>query len=127
MRRKEVLYAVVGGVVGAVLVIVAGSFSPLGAQSESKGSFDEITCRKIRVVSSDGKLAVLISSRYGGRVSVVGKDEEIKADMSIGEHGGSVSVFGNDGISGADMFVMERGGLVGVTGKNRSTNILNPE
>ena len=36
MRRKEALYAVVGGVVGAVLVMVAGSFSPLGAQNELK-------------------------------------------------------------------------------------------
>lgn len=80
MCRKRVLFAlfaVIGGVVGAVLVMASGSFSPLGAQSESKGNFDEITCRKIRVVASDGKLAVLISSRYGGRVSMVGKDEEM--------------------------------------------------
>ena len=34
MRRKEVLFAVVGGIVGAVLAMVAGLFSPLGAQHE---------------------------------------------------------------------------------------------
>ena len=32
MRRKEALFAVIGGIVGAVLVMATGSFSPLGAQ-----------------------------------------------------------------------------------------------
>ena len=37
MRRKEALYAVIGGVVGAVLVMATGSFAPLGAQNEVGG------------------------------------------------------------------------------------------
>ena len=41
MRRKEVLFAVIGGIVGAVLVMAAGSFSPLGAQNEvSRSTLD---------------------------------------------------------------------------------------
>ena len=32
MNRKEVLYAVIGGCVGAVLTMVMCSFSPVGAQ-----------------------------------------------------------------------------------------------
>ena len=36
MRRKEVLIAVIGGIVGAVLVMVAGLFSPLGAQNAGR-------------------------------------------------------------------------------------------
>ena len=36
MKRKEALIAVIGGVVGAVLVMAVGSFAPLGAQSDTK-------------------------------------------------------------------------------------------
>ena len=35
MKRKEALIAVIGGVVGAVLVMAVGSFAPLGAQNEA--------------------------------------------------------------------------------------------
>ncbi|MDE0301206.1 MAG: hypothetical protein OXN17_21465 [Candidatus Poribacteria bacterium] len=34
MKRKEALFAVIGGVVGAVLVMAAGLFSPLRTQRE---------------------------------------------------------------------------------------------
>ena len=53
MKTKERLYAVIGGMVGAVLTMVVCSLSPLGAQSQSEGHFDEITCRKLRVVNED--------------------------------------------------------------------------
>ena len=36
MRRKEVLYAVIGGVVGTVLTMAVGALAPLGAQDEPK-------------------------------------------------------------------------------------------
>ena len=50
MRRKELLLAVVGGVVGAVLTMAAGLYSPLGAQNELEGvEFRTITCNKILV------------------------------------------------------------------------------
>ena len=48
MKRREVLFAVIGGVVGAVLVLAAGAFAPLGAQNEAADAeFDTITCRKL--------------------------------------------------------------------------------
>ncbi len=54
MRRKEVLYAVMGGIVGTVLTMAAGSFSPLGAQTEGPDAeFGEITCRRMKVVDPD--------------------------------------------------------------------------
>ena len=34
MQRKEVLFAVIGGVVGAILVMAAGLIAPLGAHEE---------------------------------------------------------------------------------------------
>ena len=61
MRRKEVLFGVLCGVVGAVLVMVAGSFSPLGAQNELKDAeFGTITCESIRV-GSPNESSVLIT------------------------------------------------------------------
>ena len=54
MRRKEALYAVIGGIVGAVLTIAAGSFSPLEAQNEvGDAEFDTITCRLMKLVDPD--------------------------------------------------------------------------
>ena len=47
MRRKEVLFAVIGGIVGAVLVMATGSFSPLGAHNEAVDlDLGTITCSK---------------------------------------------------------------------------------
>ena len=88
MRKKEVLYAVVGGVVGASLAMVAGSFSPLasyaviggvvgvtltmaaGAQNKT-GKFEKITCRRLDVVDEEGNaLACIVIDQFGGRVIV---------------------------------------------------------
>ena len=55
MRRKEVLIAVIGGVVGAVLVMVMGSLSPLGAQNELRDvEFAKITGRRLNVSNPNG-------------------------------------------------------------------------
>ena len=52
MKKREVLLAVIGGVVGAVLVMVAGSFSPLGAQNEvADAEFGKITCSRLEVAN----------------------------------------------------------------------------
>ena len=46
MLRKEILIAVIGGVIGAVLAMAAGSIAPLGAQNEVKDAvFATIECR----------------------------------------------------------------------------------
>ena len=57
MRRKEAFFAVVGGVVGAVLTMVTGLFSPLGAQDED-ASFGTVTCRELKVVGPAGDTRV---------------------------------------------------------------------
>ena len=67
MPRKEALYAVIGGVVEAVLTMVTGSFSPLRTQAERKKAvFDTIT-----LVDSDGKIGGIMGvNEYGnGAVS----------------------------------------------------------
>ena len=92
MLRREALFAVVGGVVGAVLVMAAGSFSPLGAQNESV-NLREITCTGLRVVDEDGAIVGLMSGdEHGGRVSVYGKDGEAKVKLSVYEGYGHVGV-----------------------------------
>ena len=64
MKRDVIYAAVIGGIVGAILVMAAGSFAPLGAQSQSsQGDFDVITCTKLRVMSADGTRGVMIFCR----------------------------------------------------------------
>ena len=89
MYRKAGLYAVMGGVVGAVLVMAVGSIAPLGAQNEVRDAeFGNITCRSI---SMKGDLGV------GGVV------------MQVGENGGEIIVKGKNGgllgISGSTILI----------------------
>ncbi len=107
MRRKEVLYAVVGGVVGAVLALAAGSVLPLGAQNEVRDAeFEVITCKQIRVIDSAGNTGVfLYGTDIGGYVGVYGKDKGGRGSVwiSFSEHGGYVGVSDEVG-SGKDSF-----------------------
>ena len=75
MRRKEMLYAVIGGIVGTVLTMAAGALVPLVAQDEPVDlNARKITCRELDVVDAKGNLhAGLNFSEFGGSVFVVGK------------------------------------------------------
>ena len=101
MRRNEALYAVIGGVVGAVMVMAAGSLSPLGAQSAVRDvAFGKITCREIRVIDTDGQPLVVIDRReHGGAVVVRNKDGKSGAILRNNEYGAYVEVVGNRGTS----------------------------
>ena len=128
MRRKEALFAVIGGVVGAVLVMVVGSFAPLRAQDEvADAEFGTITCSKLVVrydgspyateisplhvkVSVDGDGSAKLGS-YG--MSVVGKEGKGKAYVKVYNGGGVVSVYGGGG-EGVRMEATEIGGVVSV-------------
>ena len=143
MRRKEMLHAVIGGVVGAVLVMAAGSFSPLGAQNEMKDvEFGTITCRMLRVMYNgqrdNGHLLVTeitpfsveISQAKGrrvllhaGGVTVDGEDGKGGAYMIVHEDGGVVSLKGTDGDSGAKMAIGEYGGRVSVMAGATTTRV----
>ncbi len=132
MRKKEVLYAVVGGVVGAVLVMAAGSFSLLGAHKEGEDAkFGEIICRELKVVRPDGQTAVSISfghydisgdvgsmyiGEYGGQVFVFDRHGELSTGIGFDEHGGRVDVRGK-GESQAYMGIDGHGGFVHALGK----------
>ena len=140
MKRELIYAAVIGGVVGAVLVAAAGSFAPLGAQSQSDGNFGKITCSELEVVSPNGKNHVWLlagnaavyvelgGDKHGGvhliaaddeaAVRVSGKDGHKNVLMSFNERGGRVDVYDKDGKSSAYMSVHENGGLVSLKGKD---------
>ena len=139
MRRKECLYAVIGGIVGAVLTMAMGSVLPIGAQN-ADGTFGEITCTKLNVVDAEGKIGVLLETvlnggrvsvggvgggvmlgvtEYGGTVDVYGKEGSVRAVMGADDEGrGSVRVYGKKGSLRAEMGTEDEGGMVAVWGKD---------
>ena len=132
MRRKEVLFAVIGGIVGAVLVMAVGLLSPLGAQNEVKDAeFGTITCRQIWVVNSDDSLRASIGiigddelgDEEGGMVAVYGKDAKSGATMGINKDGGFVSALGTHIGSSAKMSVNDHGGSVSLRGKDAELGV----
>ena len=62
--KKEVLCAVIGGVVGGVLVMVAGLFLPLRAQGGEDGNFDKVSCRELNVIDSEGNIGIKLSAYH---------------------------------------------------------------
>ena len=137
MCKKEVLFAaVIGGVIGAVLVMAVGLIAPLGAQIEVKDAkFGTITCTGINIVDETGSMRITLSSRPlirdeygeltymfgrdGGVVALWGKDGHEKASMSETVYGGQIYVFGKGRGSRAAIGVNEYGhGTVGTWDKN---------
>ena len=137
MERKEMFCAVIGGIVGAVLTMTAGSFAPLGAQNGVKDAeFGTITCSGIMVrdkalpgrsviVGTSGVvvtgdvgegLITLGTGQSSAGISVSGESDGGTVTMSADEDGGYVSVRGNAG-GGAEMKTDEHGGYVFVYGK----------
>ena len=122
MNRKESLYAVIGGCVGAVLTMVLCSFLPLGVQSQS-GNFGEIICTGMRVVDSQGKTKINIGSiTHGGYVIVSGK-EQMQVLISTTENGGGIAVYGKTGETKVAIGATEQGGRVSVDDSDGKTNV----
>ena len=70
MSRKEQLYAVIGGCVGAVVTLMMCSFFPQGVQTRVD-KFDVLTCTELNVVGADSKpLVILAAGEHGGAVGV---------------------------------------------------------
>lgn len=130
MRRKEMLYAVIGGIVGTVLTMAAGALAPLGAQDEPVDlNAGKITCRELDVVDADGNLrAGLNASEYGGSVFVAGEKGK-GAAMHLDEFGGKVYVEGKEGkeLRRAAMSIDGDGGEVSVWGKGTGARMRTTE
>ena len=125
MRRKESLYAIIGGIVGAVLTIAVCSVLPIGAQSQSDRVFGEITCTGLKVVDAERKTTVLLQSgAFGGIVLVYGEGNTV-AEMAIAPHGGRVFLrsSGNNAGSVNMEFDDEHGGEIRVYGEEGSVKL----
>ena len=118
MRTKEVLYAVIAGVIGTVLTMSVGALAPLSAQDEPNDlNVRRITCRELEVVDAKGNLwAGLNTSEFGGSVFVVGKMGK-GAEMHVTKYGGAVFVWGKEAKGGAGMHLDGFGGKVYVEGR----------
>lgn len=101
--------------------MVAGLFTPLGAQKEvSDVEFATVTCRQMDVVDEEGNKRVMVGTLgTTGLVSVFGKGYRVVAEMNSHEHGGAVIVRSVDG-GQAEMSGAERGGWIAVRGKEES-------
>lgn len=119
MRRKESLYAVIGGCVGAVLTMAMCSVLPLGAQNEAKDAeFGAITCESIRVVSP-GKSPTSSTTVGAGVIMVSGGEGSVGVTIVSSSDGGIIAVR-NKGGGMAKMMIDGYGGRVEVYGKNSS-------
>ena len=137
MKRREVLFAVIGGVVGAVLVMAAGSIAPRGAQNELKDAkFGEIICSTLQVKGEEGLPGVFITvDSRGGHISVGGKHDKMGDNKRVvirtDEHGGRITVmreglFLEGGSYKWGKVVIgnnEHGGMVDIFGKGSSRTI----
>ena len=89
MKRREVLFAVIGGVVGAVLVMAAGAIAP----EVKDAKFREVACRALKVVDAAGESVVSMSAAPLGGVVLVGdKNGNLMVSIGVSERGGLVAV-----------------------------------
>ncbi len=128
MRRKELMFGVFCGAVGAILTTAVGLFTPLVAQNDvMDAKFDTVNCRTLIVEDEDGKHDVVI---FGGSVIAHGEGEgrvRMGAGVIAGEAGGHVIVYGRDEKNVAKMAAEEDGGFVSVFSKDGTGNILMPK
>ena len=121
MRRKEALFGVFCGVVGAVLTMMVCSLLPLRAQSQA-GIFGEIICTGLKVMTSEGReIVTLGADDDGGLIWVHGKQGSVNVGTDDG--GGSVAVYGGEysmGVGGI-FGVSKDGGFVEVWGAKSTT------
>ena len=102
MDKKTGLYAVLGGIVGAIITLAVCSVMPIGAQN-GDATFGGITCTGLTVVDADGIPKVELSfTEYGGAVSVYEKgypDKETfsMASMLMAKNGGQLSLWRGSG------------------------------
>lgn len=119
MKRKEVLYAVIGGCFGAFITMLVGLFIPVGVVAQSRSTdavFHTIQCKGIEVVDESGETRVRIrSGLFGGLVTVRGKEGKGVAELSVGEYGGTVWLEGNNGEPSAAIRSTDHGGEVVVS------------
>ena len=128
MKRKEVLYAVIGGCFGALITMLVGLFIPVGVVAQSQPTdavFHTIQCKGIEVVDESGETRVRIrSSLFGGLVTVRGKEGKGLAELSVSRYGGTVWLEGNNGEPSAAVRSTDHGGEIAVSNLSGHTRVV---
>lgn len=106
MKRDVIYAAIIGGVVGAVLVLAAGAIAP----EVKDAKFREVACRALKVVDAAGESVVFMyAAPFGGLVLVGDKEGNIMTSIGVSERGGTVAVsskLGEEVILGKHRVVM---------------------
>ena len=92
MNTKAGLYAVIGGVVGAVLTMAVCSVMPVGAQNGDT-TFGVITCTGLKVVDAEGNPSVTLMDVLDDGMVVVNGKAGGGVILHVNDHGGRVDVF----------------------------------
>ena len=107
--REKLGYITLGGVLMLVGMLTAGLFSPLGAQSQSDGYFDKITCRRLEVVTRSGaKFLEILTQQDGGNLALYHNGEKKRVSISVPENGASLALYSEN--TGALIQVVNDGG-----------------
>lgn len=106
MRRKESLYTVIGGIVGAILVMAASYVMPIGAQSGVDANFRKISCEEMEVVSVIGTVKISeaminVKSEFPSDIVRGSVLEGVSGATLIA--GGSIMISGDDGTALVDI------------------------
>lgn len=119
MNRKASLYALIGGIVGGLLVLAVCSVMPIGAENEN-ATFGTITCTGLRVVDVDGNDRVWLSGLgLGGSVVIHGPTGELIELETLFDP--SVRITGPMG--SVVLLAKHNGGVVSVRGANDNGKI----
>ncbi len=118
MKRKEVLFAIIGGFVGAVLAIAGGAMLPtVKAIDVTDARYETIICKEIQVVDSAGKNRIMLND---GAISLRGTDGKSNV-LLLAKDGAQVAI--GDGETSAGMVVNDDGGEVWVRGKESGVSM----
>ncbi len=97
MRRKELLFAVIGGIVGALVMMALGFGVSLSAQSGGDANFGKITCTELEVLYSNGLRRVRIAGdEHGGEIEICGRSGNRRIHFDGWLHGGVIAIRGRN-------------------------------
>lgn len=98
MKRENMWYAVIGGIVGAIVTILVTTFSPLTTQHQLH-NLGDITCTSLTVVDpkiGKGRIFLEQDSSAGAYITIVDEDDKHRIMLGSGVHAGFLDVSGND-------------------------------
>ena len=116
------LFAIVGGFVGAFLAMAGGAVLPLGAQTESHkdwqdGYFNNITCRSVRLFYGEEWSSDRDGEHFEMKLTPIALEVKVKGGRSVSLNNRGVSVSDERDSRRAALTIDEHGGLVTVFGK----------